>query len=280
MIKGNLSKMEVELENGIAQYFLPLPDQRLLVNSLIGKEITLSHTGTINCVNCNIETSKSYQQGYCGRCVSILPECDKCMIKPELCSYQQGGCRDNAWGEANCFNDHLVYLSFTGTRKVGITKHMNMEDGYSSRWVDQGATSAISFLRVKNRFLSGEVEVAIKAHISDRTNWRKMLKLQEPDNEMLSVANELRELVAEEIYLLQAKYGLNAIQWVSDLSVKHIEYPVVSYPEKIKSINLDKTPEFTGKLSGIKGQYLIFEDGRVINFRKYAGYLVTILANS
>jgi hypothetical protein len=97
---------------------------------------------------------------------------------------------------------------------------------------------------------------------------------------MLSVANELKVLVSDEICGLQEKYGLNAIQWIEDQPVKHMEYPVMSYPEKIKSINLDKTPEFSGKLSGIKGQYLIFEDGRVINFRKYAGYLVTISVNS
>jgi hypothetical protein len=276
MIKGNLLKMNVSLLKGIVQYSLPINGEEVSINHFIGSNIKLSHSGTINCINCNAETDKSYKQGYCGKCVAILAECDECRIKPELCSFAEGGCRDEKWGEENCFKDHLVYLSFTGSRKVGISRHMNMADGYSTRWIDQGATSAIPFLRVSNRFISGEVELVIKKHISDRTNWRNMLKMQHPDNDMLSTSIELKALVLHEIELLQQKHGLNAVQWLDNQEVIHIEYPVNSYPEKVTSINLDKTPEFTGLLTGIKGQYLLFDDGRVINFRKYAGYLVTI----
>jgi hypothetical protein len=53
-------------------------------------------------------------------------------------------------------------------------------------------------------------------------------------------------------------------------------YPVISYPEKIKSIRLDKVPEIKGRLTGIKGQYLLFEDGSVLNVRNHAGYRVVI----
>jgi hypothetical protein len=51
-------------------------------------------------------------------------------------------------------------------------------------------------------------------------------------------------------------------------------YPVVQHPKKTKSINLDNDPVVSGVLSGIKGQYLIFEDNRVINIRKFGGYLI------
>ena len=40
--------------------------------------------------------------------------------------------------------------------------------------------------------------------------------------------------------------------------------------------NPDKSPNFSGKLMGIKGQYLIFEDGTVFNVRTYEGYVVKI----
>lgn len=279
MFKGNLQKMKVLLINGEVQYYLPVEGGEFIVNDLIGKTLTLTHKETINCISCGVETPKSYMQGYCGSCVSTLAECDQCRVKPELCSYYEGNCRDNAWGEEHCLKDHLVYLSFTGSRKVGISRHLDLDDGYSSRWIDQGATSAIPFLRVSNRLVSGKVEIAIKKHISDRTHWLKMLKLQLPDDGMLEAAKEVKQLSMADIEAIQSEYGLNSVQWVewnSDNDVKHIKYPVLEYPEKIKSINLDKTPSFTGELVGLKGQYLIFSDGRVINFRKYAGYLVEI----
>jgi hypothetical protein len=39
-------------------------------------------------------------------------------------------------------------------------------------------------------------------------------------------------------------------------------------------LSLDKTPTFSGKLTGIKGQYLIFENGTVFNIRSSEGYVV------
>ncbi len=53
-----------------------------------------------------------------------------------------------------------------------------------------------------------------------------------------------------------------------------IDFPVNQYPTKIKSLNLDKTPTYKGKLKGIKGQYLIFENGTVFNVRNWEGYVV------
>ena len=49
------------------------------------------------------------------------------------------------------------------------------------------------------------------------------------------------------------------------------KYPVLDYPLKVKSFNLDRNPRVDGMLMGIKGQYLIFDTG-VINLRKYSGY--------
>lgn len=53
-----------------------------------------------------------------------------------------------------------------------------------------------------------------------------------------------------------------------------LEFPVLQYPKKVTSLNLDKTPVYTGKVMGIKGQYLLFEDGTVFNIRSYEGYVV------
>lgn len=50
----------------------------------------------------------------------------------------------------------------------------------------------------------------------------------------------------------------------------------MSYPTKCKSLNLAKMPFYEGVLKGIKGQYLIFEDGMVFNVRKHEGYNVSL----
>ena len=61
-----------------------------------------------------------------------------------------------------------------------------------------------------------------------------------------------------------------------DNNITQLQYPNQNLPEKISSINLDKNNYFSGILIGIKGQYLIFNNGNVINVRKYGGYLVKL----
>jgi hypothetical protein len=55
-----------------------------------------------------------------------------------------------------------------------------------------------------------------------------------------------------------------------------MDFPVQAYPLKVTSLNLEKTPNFSGKVVGIKGQYLIFEDGTVFNVRTYEGFVVKL----
>ena len=56
----------------------------------------------------------------------------------------------------------------------------------------------------------------------------------------------------------------------------HLEFPVMAYPVKPKSLNLGKTPDYQGVLKGIKGQYLIFEDQTVFNVRSNEGLVVAL----
>jgi hypothetical protein len=60
--------------------------------------------------------------------------------------------------------------------------------------------------------------------------------------------------------------------------VTTVRYPVLAYPDKVRSHNLEKEPLLEGTLLGIKGQYLIF-DQAVINIRKYTGYRVKFTAD-
>ncbi len=266
---GAVSKMAVSLPETvpIAQYSMVLGDNRVDMNPLIGQQISLSNLGEIHCQHCQRLTKKSFSGGYCFPCSQKLAQCDLCIMKPETCHYAAGTCREPEWGEQFCMQDHIVYLANSSGIKVGITRKSQIP----TRWIDQGATQALPIFRVSTRHQSGLVEVIFKNHVADKTDWRKMLK---GDAEPLDLEQIRVELMAEcqpEITALQAEYGEAAITPLSDQQSLTIQYPVIAYPEKIKSINLDKTPEITGVLQGIKGQYLIFDIG-VINIRKYTGY--------
>ncbi|MDT0596030.1 DUF2797 domain-containing protein [Glaciecola petra] len=273
---GNISKMKAfAFPDGKVNYQLPIGDELIEMNTLIGKNISVEYKGQINCIHCSRKTNKSFSQGYCFVCMRGLAQCDTCIIKPELCHYSEGTCREPEWGEANCLQDHIVYLSNTGNVKVGITRHIS--DNVSSRWIDQGATQALAILRVKERLLSGLVETEISKFIGDKTNWRTMLKGKAKSLDLIEIRDEVLNKVDQKISELQQQYGLQALQTI-DTDVVEITYPVNKYPEKIKSINLDKDMTFSGELVGIKGQYLLLDQERVINVRKYAGYCVSLHA--
>jgi hypothetical protein len=276
-VSGNISKMSVTAdEHGNVEYLLGFSEQSVDMNSLIGQEIQMSWQQEINCMNCNRKTKKSFSQGYCFPCMQKLARCDTCIIKPELCHYEQGTCREPLWGEENCLKSHFVYLSNTGAIKVGITRFA--DNTISSRWIDQGATQAVAILRVQNRLISGLAEKAIGQYVGDKTNWRTMLKGQIPEFDLLQKRDELLQLAHEDLEEISEEYGLQAIEYL-DLSPVDIQYPVEQYPTKIKSINLDKEPVFSGTLMGIKGQYLMLDGNRVINMRKYSGYNMTLATN-
>ncbi|MEP5321860.1 DUF2797 domain-containing protein [Marinobacter alexandrii] len=263
-------KMRTELAETV-QYHLLFGDTEVSANALLGQAISLEYTGVINCVHCNRKTNKSFSQGYCYPCFKRLAQCDTCIVKPELCHHHLGTCREPEWGEQNCMIDHIVYLSNTSGVKVGITRGSQVP----TRWMDQGATQAQPIFRVSNRLQSGEVETTFAKHIADKTNWQAMLKGNNGDRDLEAERQRLMSECAAEIELLRERNGLQAITVLENEAVTQIRYPVLEFPTKVKSFNLDKTPEISGTLMGIKGQYLIFDTG-VINMRKYGGYHVAL----
>lgn len=269
-ITGHLRKMQAT-EGDTVQYTLPLDAQRIALNELIGQELSLSYSGTIHCIACGRKTKKSFNQGYCYPCLRSLAECDTCIIKPEQCHYLEGTCREPAWGEEHCLQDHFVYLANTSGLKVGITRQTNIP----TRWLDQGATQALPIFRVKNRLLSGLVEVALMDHVNDKTDWRKMLRGAAAPMDLVGRRDELFELGNETIAAISAKHAVGDVTPLTDEQVLEFSYPVDRYPEKITSYNFDKTPEISGRLHGIKGQYLILDNG-VLNIRKFAGYEIVL----
>lgn len=239
----------------------------ILVSELIGRKITISYSGAINCVHCGRKTKKSFNQGFCYPCFQKLARCDNCIVSPEKCHFHRGTCREPEWGEQFCMQDHYVYLANSSGLKVGITRGSQLP----TRWIDQGAMQALPVYRVKNRLLSGLVETAFKTHVADKTNWRALLKgYPEPIN-LYEERERLMEAVAKDIEALQEQYGLNAITVCDSAKAQQFVYPVSEFPQKIVSHNLDKNPIVEGLLKGVKGQYLILDSG-VINLRKYGGY--------
>ncbi len=271
IFEGNLRKLQVTLTNPV-EYTLPIGEERVPMNVLIGQHLTLQYSGEINCVNCGRKTSKSFNQGYCYPCMQALAECDSCLIKPELCHYHEGTCREPAWGEEHCFQDHYVYLANTSGLKVGITRQTNVP----TRWLDQGASQALPIYKVRDRLTSGLLEVILKQHVADKTAWQRMLKGVPEEIDLAHERNRLHQECQQEITDVMTNHGDNAVQFLASDQVIAIHYPVTSYPEKVKALNLDKTAEVSGKLLGIKGQYLIFDSG-VLNVRKYSGYKARLL---
>ena len=235
---GALRKMRTKADtNNNVVYQLPIGEHTLDINPLIGQKVSLTFTGEIHCVHCARKTKKSFNQGYCYPCLISLAQCDSCIIKPEKCHYHEGTCREPEWGEEHCFSDHFVYLANTGTVKVGITRHVT--DAVSSRWMDQGATQATVMLRVPDRLTSGVVETFCKSYIADKTNWRTMLKGAPESVDLNAVKQELLAKISDDLDAVKQEKGLQAVSEVEG-PIFDIHYPVEEYPEKIKSINLDK----------------------------------------
>ena len=271
-VSGHLAKMQVELDQQV-QYFLPLDDHREPLNALLGKQIRLEYLGDIHCTHCGRRSKKSFSQGYCYPCFTKLPQCDTCIMSPEKCHYEQGTCRDPSWGEEFCFTDHYVYLANSSGVKVGITRGSQIP----TRWIDQGATQAMPIFRVKSRYQAGLIEDCLREHIADRTHWQKMLKGNSDAVDLEEIRDSIIAQSESGLSAIEQKFGLLAIQRLYHQQIVEINFPVLEFPEKVKSLNLDKQPVVEGVLQGIKGQYLILDTG-VINIRKFTAYNVQFSA--
>ena len=262
-MKGRILKMKTELKNPV-EYHLPMDNEFLGMNQWIGKRIQFRFDGEIYCLDCGVQTKKSFNQGFCYSCFQNSPMSAECIIKPELCRAHLGEGRDMEWEREHHLKDHYVYLAVSSGIKVGITRDTQVP----TRWIDQGASYAVPIAKTPNRYLCGMIEVSLKEYLSDRTAWQRMLKNEIAHVDLIAKRSEIIKLVPDEYqeYLLTQEEILN------------IQYPVNEYPSKVKSLSFDKTPLIEGRLMGIKGQYLIFEEGQVLNIRKHQAYVLDFYA--
>lgn len=261
---GQILKMKTKLNNPV-QYYLQIGSKLLGMNQWIGKHIKFHFNGEIYCLDCGQRTKKSFNQGFCYTCFQNSPMSSECIIKPELCRAHLGEGRDMEWEREHHLKDHYVYLAVSSGVKVGITRDTQVP----TRWIDQGASYAVPIARTPNRYLCGMIEVSLKQHLSDRTAWQRMLKNEIAHVDLKEKREEVFKLIPKEYhkYLLKKEDILN------------IQYPVNGYPIKVKSLSFDKTPTIQGCLMGIKGQYLLFEDGQVLNMRKHQAYVLEFSAD-
>jgi hypothetical protein len=261
-LEGNILKMRAEPENPV-NYFLPVGKNEIKMNDLIGKRVSMNFTGRINCISCGKITKTSFSQGFCYNCLQTAPEASESVIRPELSKSHLGIARDMEWAEKHDLIDHFVYLALSNDVKVGVTRKHQIP----IRWIDQGASFAMKVAKTPNRHIAGIIEVFLKKHFTDKTDWRAMLK-----NEIALNINLLEE--KQRVYRLLPSELKKYFE--PDNTITEMIYPAESFPLKIKSIGFDKTPAIEGTLKGIKGQYLIFNDDSVLNIRKHNGYFLQV----
>jgi len=253
-----LSKMKAALEDKV-QYTLKGEAENIDMNQLLGQKIKMTYMQKQQCASCGKE-KKLFAQGFCYDCFMNAPEAAPCIINPELCEGHLGKGRDVEWEKAHHVQPHVVYLAVASALKVGVTR----ETQVPTRWIDQGASFAIKLAEVPYRKLAGDIEVALKGTFTDKTNWRAMLKNEIGDFDLEEEKWQCEELLPNDLSDYMSE----------DDDIIEINYPVLEFPKKVKSIGFDKQLIIEGQLLGIKGQYLLLDDNRVINIRKHTGYYV------
>ncbi len=259
--EGQIHKMETENGSPV-RYYLNFSDDFLSMNQLLGQSIQIVFDH-YQCCGCQ-EDKEIYRMGYCKNCFFTLPQANQNIIRPELSTAHLGiEQRDLEWEKKFELQPHIVYLANSSGIKVGVTRDTQIP----TRWIDQGASEALIIARTENRYQAGMIEVALAAHIADKTNYQRMLKNQQTEVDLMERFQELKQFVAPDFQSFL----------VDEPSTHHFTYPVMSYPAKVKSVTLAKQPVIEGVLKGIKGQYLIFEDQTVFNVRNHEGYYVKFI---
>jgi hypothetical protein len=259
--EGVLTKMQTEIGNPI-QYYLVFDNSFLNLNQLLDKEFEITFSG-YQCLSCG-KKKKIFRQGFCYDCFMSSPAVGDWIMKPELSTAHLAiEDRDLVYEKKVQLQPHIVYLALSSDVKVGVTRGTQVP----TRWIDQGAVQAIPIVEVPNRYLAGISEVALKNHYADKTNWQKMLKNEVPSVDLIQERLKAATFLPKEVQEYYREQNSELVE---------LYYPVLTFPKKVTSLNLDKTPVFQGKLSGIKGQYLLFQDGTVFNVRTFEGYVVKI----
>ncbi len=260
-VSGQLKKMRSHLTSATIDYFLMLGGEATHLNPYLNSSVSLVFEGEIRCVECQKITKKSFGEGFCYNCFAGAASNSPCIIRPELCEGHLGIGRDIQWEKDHHVQEHIVYLALSSQVKVGVTRAMQLP----TRWIDQGASQAIVLARTPYRQLAGIIEVALKGHLTDKTSWQKMLKNEVGDFDLVEEKWRAADLLPRDLqpYVTEEE------------EVIELPYPVIEFPAKVSSVGFEKFPTIEGVLKGIKGQYLLLDNNRVLNLRSHSGYVIS-----
>lgn len=243
------------------------------MNFLIGKRLVIQVAG-YECLNCKTNT-KIFRQGLCEDCFFKSPATAEWVLFPERSKAHLGIEDKNLEFEKKIqLQPHVVYLSNNGGVKLGVTSKSQV----LTRWIDQGADESIVILEVPNRYLAGIAAAELRDNFSDKTNWKCML-LGRGDKDLdlgmhfdicIDIINSNPKLVGLlKPYILKKKEALEKSILIS--------YPInYSRVRKVQTLGIEKMKIYSGVLTGIKGQYLIFNNNEVINIRSNEGLILNI----
>lgn len=258
--EATLSKMSTYLF-GEVHYLLKTDADFVHLNPLMGRKIGLKFLNEKFCSACGQQFSELFRMGFCKNCFFTVPQAGESIINPEKSRAHEGvEDRDLEFEKNYQLRPHVVYLAVSGDLKVGVTRQSQM----MTRWADQGAVQAMVFAETQNRYQAGLVEVDMKQHLGDKTPWQRMLKYEDKTYDLQKIKSEYAPKLKREL----REY------FSEDQEVHELKYPHLEIPEKVKSVNLDKEPEIESKLLGIRGQYLVFEGGKVFNVRRHSGFRI------
>ena len=191
------------------------------MNQLLNKTIKLKFV-KYQCLNCGLN-NEIYRQGFCKNCFFDIPQAADWIMRPELSTAHLGKeDRDLEYEKQVQLQPHIVYLANSSNVKVGVTRKSQVP----TRWIDQGAHEAIEIVEVPNRYLAGITEVALKAHVSDKTNWRTMLKNDIEDENLVEWRERLKAYIPEE----------TQDYYIENNTETSLEFPVLHYPRKTQKL--------------------------------------------
>lgn len=252
------------------RYTLEVGDDALPLDARLGEPLSFETDGSAVCAACERATDKRFGGGYCYRCFTTLARCDLCVVSPDRCHYEQGTCREPAWGLAHCMRGHVVYLANTGGAKVGITHPGNVP----GRFIEQGAALALVVLSTRTRAQAGHVEKALGRYVREQGDWRALVAGSVMDVDLDAELVRLRRLADPAIAALAERFP-GAIEWLDSPQRHAFRYPVLRYDSPTRQLRIEPGRAVGGVLLGIRGGYLLFDRG-VLNVRAHASLRVTV----
>ena len=257
-------------------------EENLSISECLNRGVELRLVEDKRCVHCNKGISSTYASAYCFDCANSLAQCDLCILSPSKCHYHQGTCRDPEWADEFCMTSHTVYVALTSNTKVGITRSSRLHQ----RWIDQGAYAGVAIAQMPTRRAAGVLEWLLSRYISDRTDWRQLVNRPAPQVNLLELARQLRDQVAD----LQVLNDLNenpqvhtqlpaeeviAAQWIDALQLVEIQHPLTGYsPAKRLTVNAQQ-PYLEANLLGLLGHFLLFDRG-VLDLNQHRGMQIEV----